>query len=42
MDFALTQEHEQIREMAYKFGQTEVLPGLAERDRNHTIDAKKL
>ena len=42
MDFALTQEHELIREMAYKFGQTEVLPGLAERDRNHTSDAEML
>lgn len=38
MDFALTQEHEMIRESAYKFGQTEVLPGLAERDREHVSD----
>ena len=38
MDFALTQENEMIREMAYKFGQTEVLAGLAERDRNHESD----
>ena len=42
MDFALTQEHELIREMAYKFGQTEVLPGLAERDRAHTSDSVML
>lgn len=42
MDFALTQEHELIREMAYKFGQNEVLPGLAERDREHTSDATML
>jgi len=42
MDFALTQEHELIREMAYKFGQNEVLPGLAERDREHVSDATML
>lgn len=42
MDFALTQEHELIREMAYKFGQNEVLPGLAERDREHRSDASML
>lgn len=42
MDFALTQEHELIREMAYKFGQNEVLPGLAERDRDHRSDAQML
>ncbi|HLO99843.1 MAG TPA: acyl-CoA dehydrogenase family protein [Fimbriimonas sp.] len=42
MDFALTQEHELIREMAYKFGQNEVLPGLAERDREHKSDATML
>lgn len=38
MDFALTQEHDLIRESAYKFGQNEVLPGLAERDRAHKSD----
>ncbi|MBL8048418.1 MAG: acyl-CoA dehydrogenase family protein [Chthonomonas sp.] len=42
MDFALTQEHELVREMAYKFGQNEILPGLAERDRNHVSDATML
>ena len=42
MDFALTQEHELIREMAYKFGQNEVLPGLADRDREHRTDASLL
>lgn len=42
MDFALTQEHELIREMAYKFGQNEVLPGLAERDREHRSDSEML
>jgi len=38
MDFALTSEHELIREMAYKFGQAEVVPGLAERDREAKSD----
>lgn len=42
MDFALTQEHELIRESAYKFGQTEILPGLAERDREHVSDPTML
>ncbi|MBS1705511.1 MAG: acyl-CoA dehydrogenase family protein [Armatimonadetes bacterium] len=38
MDFALTQEQQLIREAAYKFGQNEVLNGLAERDRAHESD----
>ncbi len=38
MDFALSQEQLMIQESAYKFGQTEVLPGLAERDREHRSD----
>ncbi|MBL8041185.1 MAG: acyl-CoA dehydrogenase family protein [Chthonomonas sp.] len=42
MDFALTQEHEMIRESAYKFGQSEILPGLAERDRAHESDSSML
>lgn len=42
MDFALTSEHELIREMAYKFGQHEVLPGLAERDREARSDRQLL
>lgn len=42
MDFALTQEHELIREMAYKVGQNEILPGLAERDREHRSDSEML
>ncbi len=33
MDFALTTEHEQIREASYKFGQDVILNGLRERDR---------
>lgn len=42
MDFALSPEHELIREMAYKFGQLEVLPGLAERDRRAESDRTML
>lgn len=42
MDFRLTPEHELIREMAYKFGQQEVLPGLAERDREARSDRQML
>jgi len=42
MDFSLTAEHELIREMAYKFGQQEVLPGLAERDREARSDRTML
>ncbi len=38
MDFAPTQEHALIREMAHRFGQEEILPGLAERDRAHESD----
>jgi len=42
MDFALTAEHDLIREMAYKFGQQEILPGLAERDREARSDREML
>lgn len=42
MDFSLSVEHEQIRESAHKFGQQEVLPGLAERDRAHESDPNLL
>lgn len=42
MDFNLSPEHELIRETAYKFGQNEVLPGLTERDREHTSDRESL
>ncbi|MEZ0325873.1 MAG: acyl-CoA dehydrogenase family protein [Fimbriimonas sp.] len=42
MDFALGAEHELIKEMAYKFGQQEILPGLRERDREATSDRSML
>ncbi len=38
MDFSLTPEHELIRESAHKFGQTVILPGLRERDREAKSD----
>jgi len=42
MEFALTAEHEQIREAAYKFGQNVVVPTVAELDRQHTSDPTTL
>jgi len=42
MDFALTQEHELIRESAYKFGQVEVLPGIKDLDRAHQSNPETL
>lgn len=42
MDFSLTAEHELIRESAYKFGQSEIVPGLAERDRDAKSDRATL
>lgn len=42
MDFALTQEQQLIRESAYKFGQTEILPGLRDRDRAAESDRTML
>ncbi len=42
MDFALTAEHELIREMAYKFGMQEILPGIQERDREARSDRQIL
>lgn len=42
MEFSLSQEHELIRESAYKFGQSEILPGLAERDRISKSDPDML
>ncbi|MBI1755676.1 MAG: acyl-CoA dehydrogenase family protein [Fimbriimonas ginsengisoli] len=42
MDFSLTPEHELIRESAYRFGQQEIVPGLAERDRAHQSDRASL
>ena len=38
MDFGLTSEHQLLREMAYKFGQQEIVPGIQERDREAKSD----
>ncbi len=42
MDFALTQEHELIREMAQKFAAQEIVPTVRELDRDHTSDPATL
>jgi alkylation response protein AidB-like acyl-CoA dehydrogenase len=42
MDFQLSPEHDLIREMAYKFGQQEVVPGLQDRDREGKSDRAML
>lgn len=42
MDFSLSAEHELIRESAYKFGQTEIVPDLRERDREARSDRATL
>lgn len=42
MDFALTQEHELIRESAAKFAEQHILPTVRELDRAHTSDPDTL
>jgi alkylation response protein AidB-like acyl-CoA dehydrogenase len=42
MDFNLTPEHTLIREMAYKFGQQEVVPDVTARDREAKSDRTML
>lgn len=42
MDFSLSTEHEMIRESAFRFGQSEILPGLRERDREAKSDRATL
>ncbi|MCO5295405.1 MAG: acyl-CoA dehydrogenase family protein [Fimbriimonadaceae bacterium] len=42
MDFQPTPEHELVRESAFKFARQEILPGLRERDRNHSSDRSQL
>lgn len=42
MDFALTQEHELIRESAQKFAEHEIKPTIAELDLQHTSDPTTL
>ncbi|MEA2551850.1 MAG: hypothetical protein QOJ65_26 [Fimbriimonadaceae bacterium] len=38
MHFALSQEHELVREMAQKFAQQQILPDIAQRDREQRSD----
>lgn len=42
MDFSLSTEHNQIREAAHKFAQSEIVPGLRERDREARSDRRML
>ncbi|HEY3781686.1 MAG TPA: acyl-CoA dehydrogenase family protein [Fimbriimonadaceae bacterium] len=42
MDFALTAEHKLVREMAYKFGQQEIVPTIREKDREAKSDRATL
>lgn len=42
MDFSLGPEHDLVREMARKFGEQHVVPGLAERDRAQKSDRASL
>lgn len=42
MQFALSQEQELVRDMAYKFGQQQIVPDIAERDREHRSDRSML
>lgn len=37
MDFSLTEEHIMIRDAARDFAQTELLPGVIERDNTQTF-----
>ena len=37
MDFSLTEEHLMIRDAARDFAQTELLPGVIERDNSQTF-----
>src|SRR5210317_1444472 len=42
MDFKLTEEHKMIREAARDFAQTELLPGVIERDETQTFPAEQV
>ena len=42
MNFALTEEHKIIREAARDFAETELLPGVIERDENQTVPSEQL
>ena len=42
MDFTLTEEHKMIRDAARDFAQTELLPGVIERDENQSFPEKQI
>src|SRR5437588_8490216 len=42
MQFALSHEQELVREMARKFAQQQIVPDIAERDREHRADRAML
>ena len=41
MNFELTEEHKMIRDAARDFAQTELLPGVIERDENQTFPTEQ-
>ena len=42
MDFTLTEEHKMIRDAARDFAQTELLPGVIERDENQCFPKEQI
>ena len=42
MNFELTEEHKMIRDAARDFAQTELLPGVIERDESQTFPAEQI
>ena len=42
MDFTFTEEHEMIRDAAKDFAQTELLPGVIERDENQSFPTEQI
>ena len=42
MDFTFTEEHEMIRDAARDFAQTELLPGVIERDENQSFPTEQI
>ena len=42
MDFTLTEEHKMIRDAARDFAQTELLPGVIERDENQSFPQEQI
>jgi len=42
MDFHLSEEHRMIRDAARDFAQTELLPGVIERDENQTFPLEQI